>query len=236
MHMCPYSDVTLFAETEQFLLTALVRDIKWQAFYRLRKRSDREGCVEEGLNVAKCSRAIQSSTWKEIYTADRAVDGNTGKRFYGDTCSHTDCKDDNPSWTLCLDNMQTVRSVTIHNPDKAKGRLKNIKIDVYTENPSNPGAVPTSCATIGSTPVADGISVKLDCPLNVVGRYIKISKTSTMARDWRWRNYMCDALVLCEVEVNATTVVSCPNGFRPFGGSCYFVSDSDVANWYEAGV
>ncbi|XP_041357638.1 CD209 antigen-like protein A [Gigantopelta aegis] len=184
----------------------------------------------------KCSRAIQSSTWKQIYTADRAVDGNTGKRFFGNTCSHTDCKDDNPSWTLCLGNMQTVSSVTIHNPDKAKGRLKNIRIDVYTENPSNPGAVPISCATIGSMPVADGISITLDCPLNVVGSYIKISKT-TMGRGWGRGYYMCDALVLCEVVVNATAAsVTCPNGFQAFGGSCYSVPVSQTASWFEARV
>ncbi|XP_041360118.1 uncharacterized protein LOC121376339 [Gigantopelta aegis] len=186
-----------------------------------------------GQNIALNAQTKQSSTWKGIYTSDRAVDGNTGKMFFTDTCTHTDCNDQNPSWTVCLGQMQTITSVTIHNPDKARGRLKNIRIDVFATNPSIPGAVAVPCATVTSTPVADGTAMNFTCPLGVVGQYIRISKT-TMARQWRWRKYGCDALLLCEVEVTGTPVVNCPAGFMQNGQSCYFFSTVNVPSWFDA--
>ena len=96
---------------------------------------------------------------------------------------------------------------------------------MYADNPSTPGAVGQACAAISSTPVSDGISVKLDCPLGVFGRYIKISKTVTRPvwnggwnsgwhspSNWHSSSHSsnnprdCDALLLCEVEIVATPI------------------------------
>ncbi|XP_041357626.1 fucolectin-like [Gigantopelta aegis] len=184
-----------------------------------------------GANVAQGANARQSSTWKKMYTADQAVDGNTGKVFFQDTCTHTNCKDKNPHWTVCLGEKHTINSVTIHNPDKAHGRLKNIKIEVFETDPSKPGAVAQPCATIGSTPVAAGIAVTVTCPINTRGQYIRISKTVTS-----WHNYKCDALLLCEVDVDGTPYADCPKGFQRNQDSCYLFADDSVESWFEARI
>ena len=71
------------------------------------------------MNIAKGGKATQSSTWRGRYTADLAVDGNTGKRFFFDTCTHTACYDRSPYWMVCLEKTFTIDSLTIHNPDKS---------------------------------------------------------------------------------------------------------------------
>ncbi|XP_041372740.1 uncharacterized protein LOC121386012 [Gigantopelta aegis] len=195
-----------------------------------------------GRNVAEFAETIQSSTLQRIYTADRAVDGNTGKKFFQDTCAHTSCNDHDPHWTVCLQQQHTINSITIHNPDKARGRLKNIKIEVFQTNPRKTGAIAQLCAAIGPTPALDGTSVTLLCPNGTRGQYIRISKTVMQQGNWwqrgrRWKNNKCDALLLCEVEVVGTPYVDCPKGFERFQDSCYhFSDDDDVESWFQARI
>ncbi|XP_041372741.1 uncharacterized protein LOC121386013 [Gigantopelta aegis] len=188
----------------------------------------------KGRNVAQDAETIQSSTFKGIYTADRAVDGNNGKNFFQDTCTHTSCNDYDPHWTVCLGVRHTINSVTIHNPQEARGRLSNIKIEVFDTDPRKPGAIAQPCATIGAIPIADGTSVTLPCPFNTRGQYIRISKTLTQQFRW-WNQNKCDALLLCEVEVDGIPYVDCPLGFERFQDSCYHVHDmEDVHSWFNA--
>ncbi|XP_041359857.1 C-type lectin domain family 4 member C-like [Gigantopelta aegis] len=190
-----------------------------------------------GVNIALNADTQQSSTLRGIYTSDRAVDGDTGKMFFHDTCTHTNCHDKDPHWTVCLGNMTSISSVTIHNPDYARGRLRNIRIDVFQTNPSQPGAVAMPCGSVTSTPVTDGTEMTFTCPSNTVGRYIRISKTTMEKSQRGWHQhhqYMCDALLLCEVEVTGKPSITCPTGFMMNRGSCYHFSTVGVNSWFEA--
>ncbi|XP_041359588.1 uncharacterized protein LOC121375929 [Gigantopelta aegis] len=185
-----------------------------------------------GANVAQGATATQSSTWRGIYTADRAVDGNTGKTFFQDTCTHTACNDPNPYWTVNLGRTHNINSLTIHNPDQARGRLHDVKIEVFATDPATGGGAGAQlCATIGSTPVTSATSTTLTCTMGTKGQYIRISKSNLKPTQL---NFFCDALLLCEVEVDATPAVDCPMGFERNQDSCYYFADEYAESWFNA--
>ena len=83
------------------------------------------------------------------------------------------------------------------------GRLHDIKIEVFKMDPNTPGATGQLCNTIGSVPVTSGTPITLSCPFHPSGQYVKLEKTVwTPTMD----NHYCDALMLCEVQVEGTQI------------------------------
>ena len=83
------------------------------------------------------------------------------------------------------------------------GRLHDIKIEVFKMDPNTPGATGQLCNTIGSVPVTSGTPIIVRCPTPLSGQYVKLEKTV-----WRptMYNHYCDALVMCEVQVEGTPI------------------------------
>ena len=87
------------------------------------------------------------------------------------------------------------------------GRLKNILVEVFETDPRKPGTVGQKCAEIGSTSAPDCEDISLTCDSTLTGRYVKISKQVA-----RWGPNLpwflrCDALMLCEVKVEASSML-----------------------------
>ena len=86
--------------------------------------------------------------------------------------------------------------------------LYEIRIEVFTTDPDIEGATGQLCNTIGADPINAASSVNLSCPSHLSGQYVKLEKTVTIPAEY---NDYCDALLLCEVQVEATPICESPS-------------------------
>lgn len=74
--------------------------------------------VSIGKNVALWKSTTQSSVYYDgriHYTSDKAVDGNGDGDFGSGTCTHTAINDNQPTWSVDLENAYYIVAIKIKN-------------------------------------------------------------------------------------------------------------------------
>eukprot|EP00105_Crassostrea_gigas_P006264 XP_011420134.2 PREDICTED: fucolectin-like [Crassostrea gigas] len=113
--------------------------------------------------------------------------------MYQDKCTHTGGGDTNPWWRVDLLTVYTITSVRILNrgiyhSEDFSNRLRDVSVTVgLTESDVN-----TPCGFFAGPGTASQLVV-IDCPTSPQGRFVKISKTTSV-------------LTLCEVDVFGVSV------------------------------
>ncbi|XP_052695340.1 uncharacterized protein LOC128173714 [Crassostrea angulata] len=149
-------------------------------------------CIRALLGLALGKHTKQSSTLG-AYGAEYAVDGNKGTDIFKDMCTHTAENDTNPWWRVDLLTVYSIKSVRILNRGIDSGedysnRLRNVSVTVgLTKSDLN-----TPCGVFAGPGTASQLVV-INCPTSPQGRFVKISKTTSV-------------LTLCEVDVFGVSV------------------------------
>eukprot|EP00105_Crassostrea_gigas_P038894 XP_019923042.1 PREDICTED: fucolectin-like [Crassostrea gigas] len=145
------------------------------------------------LGLALGKHTEQSSTYSS-YWAEYAVDGNRGTDIFQDKCTHTEDADTKPWWRVDLLTVYSIKSVRILNRGIDKygldfsNRLQDVTVTVgLIESDVN-----TLCGVFAGPGTASQLVV-INCPMSPQGRFVKISKTTSI-------------LTLCEVDVFGVSV------------------------------
>ena len=119
-------------------------------------------------NVAPKGKASQSSTgWSGF--ANRAIDGNTNRRYGARSVTHTAHRDHNPWWKVDLQKDHVIKSVEIHNrQDCCSTRLNGFTMTIL-DKAGKP------VFTYKDTGRADQITT-IPVPPNTIGHTVKVSK------------------------------------------------------------
>ncbi|XP_046368461.1 uncharacterized protein LOC124143504 [Haliotis rufescens] len=144
-----------------------------------------------------------------------AVDGGFGTDFIADnTTFATAVGDTMPYMDIDLGSNFLLVSVTITNRgDCCADRLRNIRVEVYNNDPTL-GGTPQVCTTIGSTAPAASSNTTFTCSAMAFGRYIRFNKFSMVDAN--------DILQFVEVVLDGVPL----SAVIPVGGSQ--VSSSSV--------
>ncbi|XP_071096027.1 uncharacterized protein [Haliotis cracherodii] len=135
------------------------------------------------------------------YGPQFAVDGGFGTDFSADnTTFATATSDTTPYMDIDLGSNFLLISVTITNRgDCCSERLRNIRVEVYNNNPTL-GGTPQVCTTIGSTAPAASSNTTFTCSAITFGRYIRLNKFSKVDAN--------DILQLVEVVLDGVQLIS----------------------------
>ncbi|XP_046368466.2 uncharacterized protein LOC124143509 [Haliotis rufescens] len=135
------------------------------------------------------------------YGPQFAVDGGFGTNFVVDnTTFATATSDATPYMDIDLGSNFLLISITITNRgDCCSERLRNIRVEVYNNNPTL-GGTPQVCTTIGSTAPAASSTTTFTCSAIAFGRYIRLNKFSKVDAN--------DVLQLVEVVLDGVQLIS----------------------------
>ncbi|XP_041366745.1 fucolectin-like [Gigantopelta aegis] len=138
-------------------------------------------------NIALYKTARQSTTAVGGF-ASRAVDGDTNSDYMHSSCMHTN-DGYGQWWEVDLFGFYEIERVVVFNRvDCCSDRLKNFTIKVFVNDPLKfVNEKPLLC---GKHPGVVGISVTINCPTGVRGRFLRIT-------NYKMGNPLC----MCEVQV-----------------------------------
>jgi hypothetical protein len=124
---------------------------------------------------------------------NRAIDGNTYKMWWGNTCTHTD-QQSRPWWASPLGSTQMVTQIIIHNREDCCGdRLRNVVVKVGMSEPNgsniNNGNYNTVCKATTEKysfagPASNGQVVKVVCAAPIKSQFISIMLDHDSIREY----------------------------------------------------
>ena len=148
-----------------------------------------KGVFNGSSNIALYKYATQSSDYKNVPSAHRAVDGNTSPIYKDKSCTHTSDDSDTPWWRVDLNNTYWVSRITIHNrgvKQNFANRLHDVNITVgYSLKHMK------SCAFFEGPGTKENLVLNITCGMPLYGRYVQLQIVKGT------NNY----LTLCEVEI-----------------------------------
>ncbi|XP_033747960.1 uncharacterized protein LOC117332978 [Pecten maximus] len=139
-------------------------------------------------DIALNKPATQSSVRSEG-VAGRAVDGNLNPHYSG--CTHTHDTDNNPWWQVDLGGVYSIDHVSVQNRLFRGYRLKDFIVEISESEADGPDGHRRNsklCYNYTEDHVPSAELRTLACPTDTVGRYLRITKSSSL-------------LTLCEVIV-----------------------------------
>ncbi|XP_033747944.1 uncharacterized protein LOC117332963 [Pecten maximus] len=146
-------------------------------------------------NIALNKPATQSSLYSQGF-ARRGVDRNLNPIYTAKSCTETSLTDNNPWWQVDLEGVYSIDHVSVQNRLKFADRLKDFIVEISETNAiGQNGHLKNSklCYNYTEAHVPSAELRTLACPTGTVGRYLRITKSSSI-------------LTLCEVIVEGKPV------------------------------
>ncbi|XP_046557693.1 fucolectin-1-like [Haliotis rubra] len=156
-------------------------------------------CIVNNLALNKPTSSSTSAHLK-----GRAIDGNRDSTFLNHSCFQSQDGDMQPYWMVDLQSDFVLEYLTITNRgDCCGGRMHNLKIEVFTDDPVQNPLTPSHLCAMYDGPMAGGATENISCSCAAQGRYVRVRGLDRKSEK--------DLLTLCEVEVYERTQTWCFN-------------------------